>query len=68
MKKLSLLLLFAMMVTASFAQQSKNKRTDKSEKKDERREKVNNLIKQAEEGVLVYQKQSIIFTGLILPK
>ena len=59
-KKLSLLLLFAMIVTASFAQQSKNKRTDKSEKKDERREKVNNLIKQAEEGVLVYQKQSII--------
>lgn len=58
-KKLILFVLSVMIVIASFAQEPKNKRTSKSEKKDERREKVNNLIKQAEEGVLIYSKQSI---------
>jgi hypothetical protein len=56
-KKLSLLILFAIIVVASSAQDSKKK--TKNEKKDAKREKVNAMIKQAEEGVLIYSKQSI---------
>ncbi|MEO7393604.1 MAG: hypothetical protein ABIU11_01600 [Chitinophagaceae bacterium] len=59
MKKLNILIIFATIVTTSFAQDSKNKRDSKSQKKNERREKVNSMIKQAEEGVLIYSKQSI---------
>jgi hypothetical protein len=36
-----------------------NTREKRNEKKDERREKINALKKQAEEGTLVYRKQSI---------
>ena len=57
MKKLSLCLFFATIALASLAQDSKKK--SKNEKKEAHREKMNNLIKQAEEGVLVYSKQSI---------
>ena len=57
MKKLSLLLFFATIVVAASAQNSKKK--DKNEKKEAKREKINALIKQAEEGVLIYNKQSI---------
>jgi hypothetical protein len=56
-KKLSLSVLFITIVIAAAAQGSKKK--SKNEKKEAHREKVNNLIKQAEEGVLVYSKQSI---------
>lgn len=59
MKKLSLLVVFATIVLASAAQNSKDKRSSKDEKKDVKREKINNLIKQAEEGVLIYSKQSL---------
>lgn len=59
MKKLSLLIIFATIVTGSFAQQTQNKKASKTDKKNERREKVNAMIKQAEEGVLIYSKQSI---------
>jgi hypothetical protein len=56
-KKLSLCIFFATIALASTAQDSKKK--SKNEKKEAHREKINNLIKQAEEGVLVYSKQSI---------
>ena len=56
-KKLSLCLFFATIALASTAQD--NKKKSKNEKKEAHREKINNLIKQAEEGVLVYSKQSI---------
>jgi hypothetical protein len=56
-KKLSLFIFFAMIALASSAQ--KDKKKDKSEKKDAKREKINAMIKQAEEGVLVYNKHSI---------
>ena len=56
-KKLSLCLFFAAIALASTAQDSKKK--SKNEKKEAHREKVNSMIKQAEEGVLVYSKQSI---------
>jgi len=58
-KKLSLFVLFATIVLATAAQDSTSKRPGKNDKKDTRRQKINNLIKQAEEGVLVYRKQSI---------
>jgi hypothetical protein len=56
-KKLSLFVFFAMIALASYAQNDKKK--SKDEKKDAKREKVNAMIKQAEEGVLIYSKQSI---------
>ena len=56
-KKLSLVVFFAMIAFASSAQKEKNK--DKNEKKDAKRDKLNAMIKQAEEGVLVYNKHSI---------
>jgi hypothetical protein len=56
-KKLSLvtivLFLFAI---SSFAQ---NTREEKREKKEAKRRKINEMVRQAEEGVLVYEKQSI---------
>ena len=59
MKNLSLLLFFAFFVISVSAQDTTTRRTGKENKKEARRQKVNNLIRQAEEGVLVYQKQSI---------
>ena len=56
MKKLSLFLLLAAMSVSCFAQ---DKEMSKSEKKKARRQKINELIRQSEEGVLVYRKQSI---------
>src|SRR5262245_14315015 len=47
------------MIVIAGAAQGTKKKSSKDEKKDARREKVNNLIKQSEEGVLVYSKQSI---------
>lgn len=45
---------------ASFAQDTtENKKPTKSSKKEERRQKVNELIKQSEEGVLIYSKQNL---------
>ena len=59
MKKLSLTVLLATIVIASSAQDSTSKKSPNNEKKEARRQKVNTLIKQSEEGVLVYNKQSI---------
>jgi hypothetical protein len=45
---------------AAFAQDSTSrKKNPKSDKKETRRQKVNELIKQAEEGVLIYRKQNL---------
>ncbi|MEP6700173.1 MAG: hypothetical protein ABJA85_02610 [Bacteroidota bacterium] len=59
MKKLSLTVLSALIVIASSAQDSTTHNSGKNDKKDARRQKTNNLIKQSEEGILVYSKQSI---------
>ncbi len=48
-----------MIVLASSAQDTTRRKSGKNDKKEERRQKVNTLIKQAEEGILVYRKQSI---------
>jgi hypothetical protein len=58
-KKLSLSVLFATIVLTTTAQDSTSHRLAKNDKKETRRQKINNLIKQAEEGVLIYSKQSI---------
>ena len=56
MKKLSLIIIITGIATISFAQ---NNREQKREKKEAKRQKINELVRQAEEGVLIYQKQSI---------
>ena len=51
-KKLSLIIFITSIVITSFGQTRK-------EKKEAKRQKINEMVRQAEEGVLVYQKQSI---------
>jgi hypothetical protein len=55
-KKLSLVLLFA---TSFLALSAQEKKSGKKDKKEEKKEKVAAMVKQAEEGVLVYRKQNI---------
>ena len=52
MKKLSLIIFITSIVLTSFGQTRK-------EKKEAKRQKINEMVRQAEEGVLIYQKQSI---------
>jgi len=51
-KKLSLIIFITSIVLTSFGQTRK-------EKKEAKRQKINEMVRQAEEGVLIYQKQSI---------
>jgi hypothetical protein len=55
-KKLSLVSIIILLAISSFAQET---RTEKKERKEARRQKINEMVRQAEEGVLVYEKQSI---------
>lgn len=57
MKKLSLTVLFAVLMLSVQAQNENTKK--KNDKRDARRQKISELIKQAEEGVLVYKRQTI---------
>ncbi|NOT51455.1 MAG: hypothetical protein HOP10_09285 [Chitinophagaceae bacterium] len=57
MKKLSITVLLVTITLGSFAQDSTGKKDDK---KAARRQKINNLIKQDEEGILVYRRQTIV--------
>jgi hypothetical protein len=59
MKKLSLTIFFAAFVVIADAQRDTSSKSTKNDKKELRRQKVNAMIKQSEEGVLVYSKQSI---------
>jgi hypothetical protein len=59
-KKLFLFVTIALIAVSSSAQDSILTREDeKSARKEARRQKINNLIRQSEEGVLVFRKQSI---------
>lgn len=58
MKNFTLCVWFVVIAVAAAAQNDKP-RNEKNDKKEARREKINQLIKQAEEGVLVYSKQNI---------
>lgn len=60
MKKLSITVLLATILIGSSAQDSTGKKDVKNDKKENRRQKISNLIRQAEEGVLVYRKQNIL--------
>lgn len=55
MKKFSLSAIVLLLAIAAFAQ---DRRAERNEKKEAKRQKINELIRQAEEGVLVYNKQS----------
>lgn len=53
MKKINITVLFILMLSMAFGQETKK------ERKEAKVEKINLLIKQSEEGVLIYNKQSI---------
>lgn len=55
-KKLSLIVLIITTLTVSSFAQS---RDEKKEKKELKRQRINELVRQAEEGVLVFEKQNI---------
>lgn len=59
MKKLSLTVLLISLFFGMSAQDTTAKKSEKNERKEARRLKINELIRQSEEGVLVYRKQSI---------
>ncbi len=60
MKKLSLLVVIGLITITAVAQDSTmSRRERKKEKKDAHRERINSIIRQSEEGVLIYSKQSI---------
>jgi hypothetical protein len=58
-KKLSLIAVVLSLAITSSAQDSTSAAMTRKEKKEARRQKVADLIRQAEEGVLIYSKQSI---------
>jgi hypothetical protein len=55
-KKLSLSIVVLLLAVAAMSQ---DRRIERNEKKEAKRQKINELIRQAEEGVLVYHKQSV---------
>lgn len=60
MKRLITLAIFTIIGLNLFAQDStKTKKLSKQERKEERQQRVNAMIKQEEEGALIYSKQSI---------
>jgi hypothetical protein len=59
-KKYSLIAVFLLVAIVSFSQDSTSTHRElKSERKEAKRKKIAELVRQAEEGVLVYSKQSI---------
>ncbi len=59
MKIFSLILIFTTLSITSSAQDTTGKKPGKEDRKETRKQKINTLIKQSEEGVLVYRKQNI---------
>jgi hypothetical protein len=47
------------LAVGSFAQEKTDRRTERDAKKEERRQKIDNLIRQQEEGALIFNKQSV---------
>jgi len=58
-KKIALSVLLASSMFTCLAQYEKEKVSRKQEKKDARRERINQLVKQEEEGELVFNKQNV---------
>lgn len=59
MKKLIIFTVLLAIGCSAFCQETEEKNSKRDERKEERKKKVNDLIRQDEEGVLVYSKQSI---------
>lgn len=59
MKKLVVALLFLFSATTLFAQKGKNQ-SSRAERRAEKRERISAMVKQEEEGVLAYYKQSAL--------
>ncbi len=59
MKRIILNICFVVLAVGSFAQEKNDRRTERSAKKEERRQKIDNLIRQQEEGALIFNKQSV---------
>ncbi len=61
MKKIVLLLLAGIIAGSAWSQTNPplSKREAKKNKKNERRERINELIKQEEEGEIIYNKQNV---------
>lgn len=61
-KKLSLISIILLVVVGAYAQENTpttSPSMTKQEKKDAKRKKINELMRQAEEGVLIYSKQNV---------
>ena len=59
MKRIILNVCFVVLAVGSFAQEKNDRRTERDAKKEERRQKIDNLIRQQEEGALIFNKQSV---------
>lgn len=59
MKKLIILFTAIVIYLSALAQDSTDKKDRKDIRREQRRQKVNDLIRQDEEGILVYSKQSV---------
>ena len=59
MKRFILLAILASFGLTLFAQDSTNKKNSKQERKEQRQQRISALIKQEEEGALIYNKQTV---------
>ncbi|MBP6687827.1 MAG: hypothetical protein KA160_08210, partial [Lacibacter sp.] len=59
MKIIYLSFSFLLVVSVTLAQEKDSRRTERDAKKEARRQKIDNLIRQQEEGALVYNKQNV---------
>ncbi len=59
MKIIYLSFALILVVSTTVAQEKNNRRTERDAKKEARKEKIDNLIRQQEEGALVFNKQNV---------
>lgn len=59
MKNKLSLIIFLFLTQSLLAQETTGRRTERDAKKQERRDKIDNLIRQQEEGALVFNKQNV---------
>lgn len=59
MKRIIISFCLIIFAFAAFAQDKPRKKSERDEKKDARREKISNLIRQQEEGAMVFNKQNV---------
>ena len=60
MKRFSLVIYLLLATSILFAQEVESKKEKKQAKKEEKRQRTNALIRQEEEGVLAYNKQTVM--------